>query len=59
MDGLKAKTDLVYTSHFIPLKLAVKLGGAGSLQERKEAVSGRVGLDFVIQSHRPHLTLEE
>ena len=54
MDGLKAKTDLVYASHFIPLKLAVKLGGAGFRQERKEAVSGRVGLDFVIQSNRPH-----
>ena len=45
MDGLKANTDLVHTSHFIPLKLAVKLGGAGFIQEEEGSCvrEGRTG----------------
>ena len=56
MDGLKANTDLVHTSHFIPLKLAVKLGGAGSLQEEEGSCvrEGRTGFCNTIT----HATLD-
>ena len=40
MDGLKAKTDLVHTSHFIPLKLVGKLGGRKLCQGLREGRTG-------------------